>query len=135
MAKIITLTIIILTSWLGSNLSANESLKIVKFHLPDKPISVLDSRGNFVKTMALSELPVPLIEVLEYKEKKDLVKILDKQGNEIWLDTFDVALNQGKVVKLDCSLMAEAQPKDKTETGVMGFGGRCNKNNDKGDSK
>ncbi|WP_018981877.1 hypothetical protein [Salinimonas chungwhensis] len=106
------------------SLAEETPLKVLSYHVD--PVSILDENATFLRTVAADTLPTPTVEVLDTKPSLDLVKIVDKQGNEVWLDTYELKLNKGKVVNLDCHKLVEAAPDDRKEAGTMGYGGRCN---------
>ena len=80
-----------------------------KTQIVDAFIVILDSR-------------VPLA---SYNEELDLIAIKDTNGDVVWLDTYYVKLNQGKVVDLPCYKIGTTGAQDRRETGTMGFGGTC----------
>lgn len=104
---------------------SDNTLKILNFEVD--PVMILDSTGKLVEEIPVSQLPEPDIEVLAFNEELELVKINTRAGTPVWLDIYDLDLNQGKIVELDCSKLAIAREADHHETGTMGFGGRCSK--------
>ncbi|MEQ3638219.1 MAG: hypothetical protein ABNH03_00560 [Alteromonas sp.] len=104
---------------------SDSTLKILNFEVD--PAMILDSTGKLVEEIPVAQLPTPEIEVLAFNEELELVQINNRAGTPIWLDIYDLELNQGKIVELDCSKLATARQADHHETGTMGFGGRCSK--------
>ncbi|GGW87392.1 hypothetical protein [Alteromonas halophila] len=103
--------------------AAEEPLAITDFSVEN--IETLDAQGKVLATVPVSSLPDTDIPVIEKNEELDLIKIKNKQGEEVWLDAYFVKLNKGKVVDLPCYKMSETDGKDSRETGTMGFGGTC----------
>ncbi|MDD4865030.1 MAG: hypothetical protein PHE38_13595 [Alishewanella agri] len=124
MRKVI-ITCLILSFTSVSSFSNEESLKILSYET--NPIAVLDENNRLISKIDVKQLPKPEVLVLAVNEVLDLIMIQDLNGNEIWLDTFDVRLNRGKAVNLDCYRLMSATPKDTQEAGTMGFGGKCHK--------
>ena len=102
-----------------------EPLKILSYEVD--PIPVLDENARLIEKRNVKALPRPDVEVQATNEELDIVMIKDADGKDIWIDTFDVKLNHGKVVNLDCYKLIKANPKDAQEAGTMGFGSKCNK--------
>ena len=100
-----------------------EPLAIVDFSVDT--IETLDSEGKVIATVPVSSLPKTAIVVIEKNEDLNLVAIKDNSGEVVWLDTYYVKLNQGKVVDLPCYKIVTTGAKDSRETGTMGFGGTC----------
>lgn len=124
MIRKVLLTTSVLLSFNAFAESEN-TLKILNFEVD--PVMILDNTGKLVKEVSVAELPEPDIEVLAFNEELELVQINTKAGAPVWLDIYDLELNQGKIVELDCTKLATAKDADHHETGTMGFGGRCSK--------
>ncbi|HEY9043463.1 MAG TPA: hypothetical protein VIN66_14870 [Rheinheimera sp.] len=121
-------TILTSISLMFLNLSfaaASEPLKILSY-VAD-PISILDESARLVEKRAAKLLPEPDVDVQAYNEDLDLVLIKTSDGEELWLDTFEIQLNQGKAVNLDCYKLLQAGVKDEKEAATFGFGADCNK--------
>lgn len=103
---------------------ATEPLKILQY-LED-PVQILDKEGNFIRNAAATELPVPEVLVLATTGNNELLKITATDGSELWLDSFQVKLNKGKVVELPCVALAQSKPMDIQTGGTMGYGENCN---------
>lgn len=103
---------------------AAEPLKILQY-LED-PLQILDSEGNFIRNAAVKDLPAPEVLVLSTTANNELLKITGTDGAVLWLDSFQVKLNKGKVVELPCVALAESQPVDAKTSGTMGYGENCN---------
>lgn len=103
----------------------DNTLKILNFEVD--PVMILDASGKLIKELPVAQLPKPDVEVLAFNEELELVQIEASDGVAVWLDIYDLELNQGKIVELDCSKLATAKDADHHETGTMGFGGRCAK--------
>ena len=112
-----------LTLLMTFSVIANEPLAITGFSVEE--IETLDAKGKVIATVAVDTLPSTDIPVLERNDVLDLVKIKNSKGEGVWLDTYFVQLNKGKVVDLPCYKISETGAKDKRETGTMGFGGAC----------
>ncbi|WDE11051.1 hypothetical protein [Thalassomonas haliotis] len=91
------------------------------------PIDIFDADGNPLKEVNTKTLPKPNVTVLASNDELGIVKILDLQGKEIWLDTLDLKMNIGKTVSLPCVKLAMNLPEDNTRTGTSGFGSACKK--------
>lgn len=100
-----------------------EPLAIIDFSV--ETIETLDSEGKVIASVPVSSLPETAIVVIEKNEELDLVAIKDTSGEVVWLDTYYVKLNQGKVVDLPCYKIGTTGAQDRRETGTMGFGGTC----------
>lgn len=108
-----------------SSFANSEPLKILSYEV--NPIAILDENARLIEKRDINLLPKPDVIVQVQNEDLDLVMIKDATDQEIWLDTFDLKLNHGKAVNLDCYKLIKARPKDAQEAGTMGFGGACNK--------
>jgi hypothetical protein len=104
---------------------ATEPLKVVEY-LTD-PIEVLDAQANFISHKTQAELPKPGVVVTQVNEDLDLVQITLADGSVIWIDKFNLKLNQEKAVKLPCTELMTSTFKESSDGthGTMGFGQKC----------
>lgn len=102
-----------------------ETLKILEY--VNSSVALLDEEAGLIKKVDAATLPGTPVEVLSIDTDLEIVKIKDKSGNEIWLDTMDVKLNKGKGVVMPCVALNKNEDKSSMQAGTLGYGKSCSK--------
>ncbi|MFJ3482612.1 hypothetical protein ACIPL1_04425 [Pseudomonas sp. NPDC090202] len=74
--------------------------------------------------MSRKDAPTKPLPVLQYNEALEQVQV-EVSGKKVWMDTADLRLNPGKIVKLPCQKVPTSLAADAHNPSTLGYGPGC----------